>query len=106
LDPTPYRVVEVFVGRQASTERGAALESGESEIPRLGIEPNGILSFAIAQVAVAPGAIAAIVHRPIFGMAGKLSDMGFYPQILFFLILSDLCEGEAAEYQHHHCARD
>src|SRR5712691_130466 len=83
-------VVQIFVSGQSAGGCGTALKLAESEVPRLRINPLGVLSLAVSQIAVAAGAVSAVVRFGSGGMAGHGVDMALHSQPLIFLILRHL----------------
>src|SRR5216684_4846256 len=83
-------VVQIFVSGQSAGGCGAALELAESEVTRLRINPLGVLALAIPQIAVAAGAVPAVVRSGSAGMAGHAVDMALRSQPLIFVILRHL----------------
>src|SRR6202041_2073723 len=77
-------VVEIFVSGQSPGRRGTTLELGYGEVSRFGIKPLSVFALSIAQVAVAPRTIPAIVFLGIDRVAGHIADMTFHPQPLVF----------------------
>jgi len=77
-EAAPDGVVDIFIGGQGAGRSGAALESGDGEVSRLGIEPNGVLTIGISVVAVTTGAIAAVVVLRVGGMAGDIADVALH----------------------------
>src|SRR5207237_25791 len=55
------RVEQILICRQRPRRSGTALESCDSEVARLGIEPNGVLAVAVPQISVTAGAISPVV---------------------------------------------
>src|SRR6266851_4666765 len=65
-------VEQIFIAGQSPGRCRAAFERGQGEVTRLGIQPHGILSLAIAQVAMTASAITAIIHWCVASMPGQL----------------------------------
>jgi len=86
-------IEEILVGGQGSGWSGAALELGDGEVPRFGIEPHSVFALSVPQIAVTPDTVPAVVVLGVGGVAGQIADVTFYPHPLVFLVRRALCPG-------------
>ena len=75
-EPAGHRVEQVFVGGQGPGRGRAALESGGSEIARLGIDPHRVLAVAVPRLAVTPDTVPAVLQGSRRGIAVQVPDCG------------------------------
>src|SRR5207302_880272 len=71
----PEGIEQVLVSGQRTGGSRAAFEGGDGEITGLRIQPLCVLAVAISLVAVAAGAVAAVVHLAVLGVAGHMANV-------------------------------
>ena len=71
---------KIFIRGKCARRGRTALERGQSKVARLGIQPNGVLTVAVAQVTMTAGTISTVIGMRLrsIRMPGHIADMALH----------------------------